>query len=158
MRSPFKILIAVLCCIALSGCLHLGGLNYKQARMLKKQGFELTTEGWTLALPERLLFGFNQADVKPQYSGEIRQLAQRLKKYHLDHLKIVGYTDDVGSAEYNLQLSKQRAENVAQLFLNQNYTRQDIAIIGRGAANPLLPNTTEENRASNRRVAIVIVP
>ena len=158
MHIIMKSLVLMLSCVLLSGCLNLGGLNYKQVRMLKKQGFELTTEGWLLGLPERLLFGFNQAEVKPEYAGEIAQLALRLQKYNLERLKVIGYTDDVGAYEYNMQLSKQRADNVAQIFLQNKYLASNIEIIGRGPNNPIVPNTSEENRASNRRVAIVIVP
>ncbi|KAA8732159.1 OmpA family protein [Acinetobacter qingfengensis] len=147
-----------LCCLTLVGCMNLGGLSYQQAKMLKKQGFEFTSEGWMLGLPERLLFDFNVADVNPQYVGQLNTLAIQLKKYNLNRLKIFGYTDNVGSEQYNLNLSQQRAEHVSQYFLANGYLPANLQIIGRGSANPINENDTEDNRAKNRRVSIVVVP
>ena len=48
----------------LSACMSLGNLSYKQAKMLKKEGFTLTQDGWTLALPEHLLFNFDDYQIK----------------------------------------------------------------------------------------------
>lgn len=56
-----KLSFIALLCIALAGCLSFGPLKYRQVKMLKKEGFVLTNEGWTLGLPERLLFDFNDA-------------------------------------------------------------------------------------------------
>ena len=66
---------------ALSGCLSLGHLNYKQARMLKKQGFTLTEEGWTLRLPEKLLFGFDQSDIQASQKPALEALSKQLQQY-----------------------------------------------------------------------------
>lgn len=57
-----KVLIStlILVMVSLSACMSLGNVSYKQARMLKQEGFILSDEGWTLALPERLLFGFDE--------------------------------------------------------------------------------------------------
>ncbi len=50
----------------LTACMSLGNLSYKQARMLKGEGFVLTEDGWTLALPERLLFSFDDYLIQEQ--------------------------------------------------------------------------------------------
>ena len=57
-----KVLIGTLflVLVSLSACMSLGNVSYKQARMLKQEGFILSDDGWTLALPERLLFGFDE--------------------------------------------------------------------------------------------------
>ncbi len=49
-----KTTFTILFCTFLTACMNLGQLNYKQVHMLKKEGFSLTNEGWTLALPEKL--------------------------------------------------------------------------------------------------------
>ena len=94
--------ILAILCLALTGCMNLGGLSYKQARVLKKEGFVLTDEGWSLGLPERLLFGFNESNINTERQTELVRLATQLNKYHLDKLKIVGHTDNIGNPEYNL--------------------------------------------------------
>ncbi|MPW43405.1 OmpA family protein [Acinetobacter guerrae] len=158
LRHSLKISLLAAICIALSGCLSFGPLKYKQVRMLKKEGFVLTDEGWTLGLPERLLFDFDKTDIKPAHQEEISRLSNQLQKYGLRKVKIVGHTDNIGAAQYNLKLSRERAQSVANIFLAHGFQSQNIQIIGRGAEQPLLPNTTEDNRAANRRVAVIIIP
>jgi outer membrane protein OmpA-like peptidoglycan-associated protein len=126
--------------------------------MLKKEGFTLTDEGWTLRLPERLLFDFDQAKIQETRKTEIVQLSKRLQQYHLDKIKVVGHTDAIGAPEYNNKLALKRAETVAELFTATGFNPKNIQTIGRGAAQPLAPNDTEENRAQNRRVNIIIIP
>lgn len=147
-----------LLCLTLAGCLSFGPLKYRQVKMLKKEGFVLTEEGWSLGLPERLLFDFNRSDIKPENGKEIIRLAKQLNKYDLQKLKIVGHTDDIGNPEYNQKLSEERAQSVAGIFLNEGFKQTNLNVIGRGSNQPFVPNTSDENRASNRRVAIIIIP
>lgn len=150
--------ILAILCLTLSGCMNLGGLNYKQARVLKKEGFILTDEGWSLGLPERLLFGFNESHIKAEHQTELVRLATQLNKYHLDKLKIVGHTDNVGSPEYNLKLSETRAQNVANIFIAEKFKPQNILVVGKGSEQPIKVNDTEEHKAENRRVAVIVIP
>ncbi|AQZ83141.1 Photosystem I P700 chlorophyll a apoprotein A2 [Acinetobacter calcoaceticus] len=153
-----KLSFIALLCITLAGCLSFGPLKYRQVKLLKKEGFVLTNEGWTLGLPERLLFDFNNAELKQSHEAELVRLASQLNKYDLNKLKIVGHTDDVGDAAYNQKLSEERAQSVANLFLARGFKQENIYVIGRGSTQPYVPNTTNENRAINRRVAIVVIP
>ncbi len=153
-----KLSFIALLCITLAGCLSFGPLKYRQVKLLKKEGFVLTDEGWTLGLPERLLFDFNNAQLKQSHEAELVRLANQLNKYDLNKLKIVGHTDDVGDATYNQKLSEERAQSVANLFLTRGFKKENIYVIGRGPTQPYVPNTTNENRAINRRVAIVVIP
>ncbi|MCU4357407.1 OmpA family protein [Acinetobacter ursingii] len=158
LNHSLKISFLAMICIALSGCLSFGPLKYKQVRMLKKEGFVLTDEGWTLGLPERLLFDFDKTDIRPAHEQEISRLSRQLQKYDLQKVKIVGHTDNIGAPQYNLKLSQERAQSVANIFIAHGFKAQNIQIVGRGAEQPLVPNTTEENRAANRRVAVIIIP
>lgn len=153
-----KLSFIALLCITLAGCLSFGPLKYRQVKLLKKEGFVLTDEGWTLGLPERLLFDFNNAQLKQSHEAELVRLANQLNKYDLNKLNIVGHTDDVGDATYNQKLSEERAQSVANLFLTRGFKKENIYVIGRGSTQPYVPNTTNENRAINRRVAIVVIP
>lgn len=69
-------------------------------------------------------------------------------------IELTGHTDNVGSDEYNLQLSKQRAEAVAQYLISKGIAPARISVKGAGAASPIADNTTEEGRSKNRRVDI----
>lgn len=44
------------------------------------------------------------------------------------------------------------------IFVNEGFKQNNLTVIGRGSSQPYLPNTSEENRASNRRVAVIIIP
>ena len=153
-----RISFIALLCLTLAGCLSFGPLKYRQVKMLKKEGFILTDEGWSLGLPERLLFDFNKADIKPEHGQKINRLAKQLNKYDLHKLKIVGHTDDIGHPEYNQKLSEERAQSVASIFVQQGFKQNDLTAVGRGSSQPFVPNTSDENRANNRRVAVIIIP
>ena len=105
-----------------------------------------------------LLFDFNKANIKPEHVQEINRLAKQLNKYDLHKLKIVGHTDDIGNPEYNQKLSEERAQSVASIFVQQGFKQNDLTAVGRGSSQPFVPNTSDENRASNRRVAVIIIP
>ena len=153
-----RISFIALLCLTLAGCLSFGPLKYRQDKMLKKEGFILTDEGWSLGLPERLLFDFNKANIKPEHGQKINRLAKQLNKYDLHKLKIVGHTDDIGHPEYNQKLSEERAQSVASIFVQQGFKQNDLTVLGRGSSQPFVPNTSDENRANNRRVAVIIIP
>lgn len=153
-----RVSFIALLCLTLAGCLSFGPLKYRQVKMLKKEGFILTDEGWSLGLPERLLFDFNKADIKPEHGQKINRLAKQLNKYDLHKLKIVGHTDDIGHPEYNQKLSEERAQSVASIFVQQGFKQNDLTVLGRGSSQPFVPNTSDENRANNRRVAVIIIP
>ena len=105
-----------------------------------------------------LLFDFNKADIKPEHGQKINRLAKQLNKYDLHKLKIVGHTDDIGHPEYNQKLSEERAQSVASIFVQQGFKQNDLTVLGRGSSQPFVPNTSDENRANNRRVAVIIIP
>ncbi|WP_152911231.1 OmpA family protein, partial [Burkholderia cenocepacia] len=65
-----------------------------------------------------------------------------------------GFTDSVGSDDYNLALSKRRAESVAAYLKAHGLKTDSMTVSGRGKADPVASNATPEGRASNRRVEI----
>ena len=67
-------------------------------------------------------------------------------------------TDSTGSDSYNLDLSRRRAESVANYLVSRGTSRARIATIGYGEQYPVADNTTEQGRALNRRVEIRITP
>lgn len=157
-KKTFSALLMIIFSISLTGCMNLGHLNYKQARMLKKEGFVLNNEGWTLALPERLLFNFDDYRIQNHQKEKLTELSHQLQKYDLEKLKFTGHTDNIGQATYNYQLSQKRAQSVADVFFAEGFKTQNVQIIGRGSDQPIASNDSEENRAKNRRVNIIIIP
>lgn len=158
MSRSIQLGLIVMLSLVLSACLGFGSLNHKQVKMLKQQGFVLTEEGWSLGLPERLLFSFNEAEISVQNQHALNKLALQLQKYKLNKLKIVGHTDNVGNHDYNLKLSKLRAQSVADVFIQNQFQPNNLSIIGRGSEQPINNENSERARAENRRVSVIVIP
>jgi outer membrane protein OmpA-like peptidoglycan-associated protein len=73
------------------------------------------------------------------------------------YVEIIGHTDDVGDDEYNLELSKQRAEAVRDYLVETGADASKIVALGAGEKQPIASNTTEEGRAKNRRVEVRVL-
>lgn len=74
----------------------------------------------------------------------------------IHHVKIIGHTDNVGSARKNLQLSQQRAQSVADYLAQRGISRDSMTILGAGQNQPIANNRTADGRAQNRRVEIAV--
>lgn len=103
-----------------------------------------------------ILFDFNKAEIKPASKTTLEEIAKMLKAEPTLALHVVGHTDNVGSYEFNLGLSKKRAEAVVAA-LAAEYGISASRLTANGVANlaPVAVNTTEEGRAKNRRVELV---
>ena len=118
---------------------------------------EKTAGGTKLTIPERVLFDFNKFFLKDKAKEALHVVAGILKENPGKKVRIVGYTDNVGPDAYNLRLSLQRAQSVADYLIYVERVEKDrIKIEGKGKSNPIADNTTEAGRAKNRRVEIEI--
>ena len=91
--------------------------------------------------------------VMPESAPVLRQVSAYMEKHADVHLQITGHTDNVGSKESNLDLSKRRAASVAKVLNEQFGIAADRFVTdGRGDSAPLAPNDKPEGRAMNRRV------
>jgi outer membrane protein OmpA-like peptidoglycan-associated protein len=116
---------------------------------------EKTAGGTKLTIPERVLFDYNKFFLKDEEKKAQHEVAGLLKENPGKTIRMVGYTDNVGSDAYNLHLSLQRAQSVADYLIYVEGIEKDrIKIEGMGKSNPIADNATEEGRAKNRRVEI----
>lgn len=108
----------------------------------------------TLSGRTRLLvfFDFNSATLKSESFPDLNRAVTILKNNPQMKITVAGYTDSVGSAEYNKTLSDSRAKSVKLYLSEHGIQASRIDAIGYGEENPIAPNTTEEGRALNRRV------
>ena len=121
---------------------------------LKVAGFKKNRE---LLKILRINFDFNDYHIKPQYYDEIRELVQIIKNDpEIKKVEVVGYTDNLGDYEYNLELSLKRAEAVRDLLIDFGVDPDIIEARGEGENNPVAPNDTPEHRALNRRVEVIV--
>jgi OOP family OmpA-OmpF porin len=106
---------------------------------------------------ENVQFDFNKSDIRPDSNDEIDAVGAFLQKHPAAYVLLVGYTDSVGSEEYNLGLSQRRAESVAGYLVdNHSLSRDRVILNWYGEANPVASNDTDEGRAQNRRVEIAV--
>lgn len=104
-----------------------------------------------------ILFDYDQDMVKPESKPALDQIAKVLTDKPALRLKIIGHTDNVGSAAYNLDLSTRRAANVsAALVGGYGIDPSRLSFEGAGLSRPIASNDTDEGRAQNRRVELVV--
>ena len=103
-----------------------------------------------------IYFDTDSDRLKPESAPVLRMVAAALEKNPALKLEIDGYTDAVGSAPHNLDLSKRRAEAVKAVLVSQFGTdAARLTTQGLGSAKPIAPNDTPQGRADNRRVEFV---
>ncbi len=131
-----------------------------EAEMLMRELSELkarqTERGIVLTIGE-VLFAFAKADLSSKADRNVHKLAIFLKKYPNRNVLIEGHTDNIGSEEYNLDLSRRRAESVKEKLIREGVGPDRITTVGYGKKYPAVSNDTDANRALNRRVEVIIL-
>lgn len=131
----------------------------QQASALQQQLSELqakqTDRGMLVTLGD-LLFEFGRAEIKPSGGDALRKLATYLNEHPDRRILIEGYTDSIGSDAANMTLSQRRAEAVATALAGLGVSWGRITTKGYGPSYPVASNTTDTNRALNRRVEVYI--
>jgi outer membrane protein OmpA-like peptidoglycan-associated protein len=102
------------------------------------------------------LFDFNKFALKTNAYGKLDKIISTLKNNTNYTVSVDGYTDAIGSEEYNMKLSEKRAQAVADYLLSHGIDRSRIEVIPNGESNPIASNKTASGRAKNRRVEIII--
>ena len=107
----------------------------------------------TISLPN-VQFFTNSSVLIPSSKKDLEQLGIYLLENQDVKAKIIGHTDNVGSANSNLVLSKNRAESVKTYLASLGVNSNRIKAIGKGSTEPKTPNDSEEGRLMNRRVEV----
>ena len=111
-----------------------------------------------IEIKDHINFEFNKAIIKGATSFEIlHQVAAALKSNPKIKVVIEGHTDSSGAADYNLQLSDDRAKAVREDLIDRGIAGNRLEAIGYGESRPMGFNQTSEGRAANRRVEFRIV-
>jgi len=152
------------------GLLNVGSLSMIQRRIdnriaaIDKNGeieTELSERGLVVHITESALFGLGSADLESRARSVLNSVAEIVKPLPND-IRIEGHTDDrpINTPVYpsNWELSSARATSVVRFFIDEHNISPDrISALGYGEFRPVRPNNSEENRAQNRRVDIVIL-
>ncbi len=111
-----------------------------------------------LRLWEPVYFAFNKDTIDPVSFPLLDQVARFIREHpELGPIRIDGHTDDVGNAQYNLELSQRRARAILEYLGTKGVPKERLSHKGYGKRCPLLSNTTEDGRAINRRVDFILV-
>ena len=102
-------------------------------------------------------FSKDDYKIRPSSFDNLDYIAQVLLMEPGMKLKIMAHTDSIGSAEHNMKLSTQRAQEVVNYFVNKGINKERLIGIGYGEEAPLESNLTEEGRSINRRVSFEII-
>ena len=103
-----------------------------------------------------ILFATNSSTVSAASKSALRNLATSLNANPDTDIKIIGHTDNTGSREINQKLSEERAQAVSNYLIGQKIDPNRITTRGLAYDAPIADNSTEEGRAQNRRVEILI--
>jgi len=105
----------------------------------------------------KIQFEKEKAEIKPESLALLQEITNQLKSLkNIISISIEGHTDSNGQAEYNLSLSKERAEAVKNYLIDQGVPKELILATGYGESKPISGNETEVGQEENRRVEFII--
>ncbi|MBY0545059.1 MAG: OmpA family protein [Gammaproteobacteria bacterium] len=134
--------------------------NKELRQALVNSGVQVQQNGnqITLIMSSDVTFATNSADINSGFYQTLNAVATVLKKYNNNNVVITGYTDNVGAATYNQQLSQARAQSVGSYLVGQGISTNRLFTQGMGVLNPIASNANAAGRAQNRRVEITLRP
>lgn len=130
-----------------------GSINYTLARFLG-DGSQAAPKTFVF---DHLSFETGSTQLTPDSAQTVNNLAQVLKAYPNAQVQLLGHTDNTGSAEANHALSLDRANAIKATLVNQGVPAERISTQGFGQDRPVASNDTEEGRARNRRIELIVV-
>lgn len=106
-------------------------------------------------ITQQIHFEYNKDKIRPESFPVLDAVVEVLQKNGSIKLEVQGHTDDRGSAKYNKDLSNRRAGSVMKYLVSHGIPAERLTSAGYGLERPLVPNTSDTNRALNRRVQFV---
>jgi outer membrane protein OmpA-like peptidoglycan-associated protein len=139
----------------------IGSYMDKQAAEMQRdlEGAEIQRigEGIKITFDSGILFDIDKSDLRPVSETNLAKLAIILNKYSDTNILIEGHTDDTGTDDYNMALSKDRAQSVSLYLATVEVASARFSIAGYGEAQPIVTNDSPEGRQKNRRVDIAVI-
>lgn len=131
--------------------------NARLIEELKKRGADVRSSrrGVVINLPD-ILFEFDRDRLTPEARRTINEISDVIRDVPHRDLSVEGHTDSIGSMRYNKDLSLRRAQSVARELQSHSVPSQRMKIEGFGEGAPIATNNSEEGRARNRRVEVII--
>lgn len=103
-----------------------------------------------------IFFDYDKFELKNTSYTELNRVVQLLQRSPSLSIEIAGHTDNQGSDSYNQKLSENRAQSVKDYLIEKGVPAKRVSIKGYGSSSPIATNDTEEGRAANRRIEMVV--
>jgi len=113
--------------------------------------------GETKVILKGVSFETDSAEIKPESTATLNEVAQSLVDHPGARIQIGGYTDSTGSQAHNLSLSQRRAESVKAYLVARGVAGDRLVAVGYGESGPIADNATAEGKATNRRVELKLL-
>ncbi len=142
---------------------YIGNRMDRQAERIQEEipGAEVTRVGEginvTFSQGAGVYFDTNKSDIKGTSVETLNKLAGIFREYPKTVILVEGHTDSAGSDEYNMGLSKLRAESVTKYLVSQGIDANRFTTKWYGETQPIADNATAEGKAKNRRVELGII-
>lgn len=149
------------------GAIAGGGVGYymdvqeaKLRQKLEASGVSVTRDGDNIILnmPGNITFATDSYMVRDDFAPVLDSVAEVLKEYESTMIQVGGHTDSTGSHNYNMLLSKQRAQSVSDLLAGFGVEAVRMDVVGFGETQPVASNNSDAGRAANRRVELILIP
>lgn len=131
------------------------GMESDKIKVLDAGALKLALDGQGRAALYGITFEFNKAEIRPESRPQIDQIISYLKANPQVGIVVTGHTDAKGAFDYNVDLSRRRAQAVVQALTGGGIAANRLVPFGAGMASPVATNDTEAGQALNRRVEIV---
>jgi len=128
----------------------------KLAQELEDAQVARVGEGIAVTFDSGILFPFDSAELTSTAQSNLRKLADSLQAEPRTNVMIVGHTDSDGSDSYNQQLSERRGRSAESYLVSSGVASSRLESRGRGEAEPIVSNGTDDGRRQNRRVEVAI--
>lgn len=129
-------------------------------RSMQGTGIDIQRDGdlLTLIMPGNVTFATGSDEIDGNFYAPLNDLARSLQQYDQSIIDVVGHTDNTGSRNFNVQLSKRRAQSVGYYLESQGVAHNRLSIQGAGPDQPIADNSSADGRQQNRRVEVQLRP
>jgi outer membrane protein OmpA-like peptidoglycan-associated protein len=139
--------------VLLAGCTTYDDASHSDMWTMTRHGQEVDYE-----FLDEVLFAYDSADLSPRAYDGIAHVAEDIRHHRHWLVAVDGYTDTVGSQDYNLPLSRDRAQTVADALVHNGIDRGRISVAGFGKTHLAVPTGDNVREKRNRRVVIRLFP
>jgi outer membrane protein OmpA-like peptidoglycan-associated protein len=149
------------------GAIAGGGVGYymdvqeaKLRQELEATGVSVTRDGDNIVLnmPGNITFDVDSYQVKGDFVPVLDSVSKVLKEYQSTMIQVGGHTDSTGNERYNMLLSQNRAQAVANQLMSFGVEPVRLDTVGFGQTQPIASNATASGRTQNRRVELILLP